>query len=61
MALPIGRSTGRRLSATAGALGNDRLEHRPGLAEKIKQAQDFRAFMAAYKDKVPASGISSIN
>jgi len=33
----------------------------PGLAEKIKQAQDFRTFIAAYKDKVAASGISSIN
>ncbi len=33
----------------------------PGLAEKIKQAQAFRTFIAAYKDKVATSGISSIN
>jgi tetratricopeptide (TPR) repeat protein len=33
----------------------------PGLAEKIKQAQAFKTFLAAYKDKVAASGISSIN
>jgi len=33
----------------------------PGLADKIKQAQDFKTFMAAYKEKVQAGGLSSIN
>ncbi len=33
----------------------------PGLAEKIKQAQAFKTFLAAYKDKVAAKGLSSIN
>lgn len=33
----------------------------PGLADKIKQAQAFKTFMAAYKEKVQASGLSSIN
>jgi hypothetical protein len=33
----------------------------PGLAEKIKQAQAFKTFLAAYKDKVTAQGLSSIN
>jgi tetratricopeptide (TPR) repeat protein len=33
----------------------------PGLADKIKQAQDFKTFIASYKEKVQASGLSSIN
>ena len=33
----------------------------PGLAEKIKQAQDFKTFIASYKEKVQAGGLSSIN
>jgi len=33
----------------------------PGLAEKIKQAQDFKSFMTSYKEKVQSGGLSSIN
>ena len=33
----------------------------PGLADKIKQAQAFKTFIASYKEKVQAAGLSSIN
>ena len=33
----------------------------PGLADKIKQAQAFKTFIASYKEKVQSTGLSSIN
>ncbi len=33
----------------------------PGLADKIKQAQAFETFIASYKEKIQAAGLSSIN